>query len=236
MVRLAHHKLVRTRVAPSPTGIVHVGTGYMALFSYAFARSSDGKFILRLEDTDIKRHVKRAEKVIYEGLKWLQLTWDEGPDKGGEFGPYKQSERLPIYKQKAKELLDKGLAYEDKGAIRFKNLPAGRQVQGNISWHDLVRGEVTFPGSEVTDFVIVRSDGIPLYNFAVVVDDILMKITHVIRGEEHISNTPRQLALYKAFGVPPPELAHVPLLRNPDKSKISKRSNSVSLLLSLIHI
>lgn len=206
---------VRTRVAPSPTGIIHVGTGYISLFNWAYARKNKGKFILRLEDTDVKRHVKGAEEIIDEGLEWLDLVPDE---------KYRQSDRLDLYKKKAKELVDKGLAYEDEGAIRFKN------PGDDITFTDLVRGEVTFPGSEVTDFVIVRTDGMPLYNFVVVVDDIEMKISHIIRGEEHISNTPRQLALYKAFGLTPPKIAHIPLLRNPDRSKISKRKNSVSLL------
>mgnify|MGYP001573839706 CR=1 FL=1 len=205
----------RTRVAPSPTGIIHVGTGYISLFNWAYARKNKGKFILRLEDTDIKRYVKGAEDVIDEGLRWLGLVPDE---------KYKQSDRLNIYKEKAKELIDKGFAYEDQGAIRFKN------PGSDITFTDLVRGEITFPGSEITDFVMVRSDGLPLYNFVVTVDDIEMKISHIIRGEEHISNTPRQLVLYKAFGVTPPKIAHIPLLRNPDRSKISKRKNPVSLL------
>ncbi len=215
--------MIRVRVAPSPTGFAHVGTAYTALFNYAFARKNKGKFILRLEDTDVKRHVAEAEEAIYKGLSWLGLSWDEGPDKGGKHGPYRQSERLEVYQKKVKELVKSNLAYEEEGAIRFKN--SGE----DIGWKDLVRGEINFPGGEVTDFVILKSDGYPTYNFAVVVDDILMKISHVIRGEEHISNTPRQLALYKAFKVKPPEFAHLPTLRNKEKKKLSKRRDPVDL-------
>lgn len=218
-------KEVRVRIAPSPTGFAHIGTAYTALFNFAFARKNKGKFILRLEDTDVKRNVKGAEKAIYEGLKWLGLDWDEGPDKDprGSFAPYRQSERLKIYKEKVQELLKKGSAYEEEGAIRFKN--PGK----DISWNDLVRDEISFPGGEVTDFVIMKSDGFPTYNFGVVVDDIEMKISHVIRGEEHISNTPRQLALYDSFGVERPEFAHLPTLRNKERKKLSKRRDPVDL-------
>lgn len=216
-------KKVRVRIAPSPTGFAHVGTAYTALFNYAFAKKVGGDFILRLEDTDVKRNVKGAEEAIYDGLSWLGLSWDEGPDKGGSRGPYRQSERLGIYKKKAKELLGSGMAYEDDGAIRYKN------PENDISWRDLVRGKVTFPGSEITDFVILKSDGYPTYNFAAVIDDLLMEITHVIRGEEHISNTPRQIALYEAFGVEHPEFAHTPTLRNKERKKLSKRRDPVDL-------
>lgn len=216
---------IRTRIAPSPTGFAHVGTAYTALFNYAFARKNSGRFIIRLEDTDIKRHVKGAEDAIYEGLSWLGLSWDEGPDAGGSYAPYRQSERLDIYKEKVEELLKDGRAYKDEDAIRFKN------PEGNVSWKDLIRGEITFPGSEVGDFVILKSDGYPTYNFAVVVDDIEMQITHVIRGEEHISNTPKHLALYKAFNTTPPYFAHLPTLRAPDRKKLSKRRDPVDLRL-----
>ncbi len=218
-------KEVRVRIAPSPTGFAHVGTAYAALFNYAFAKNKGGKFIVRLEDTDAKRHVKDAEQAIYDGLTWLGFSWDEGPDKGGEYAPYKQSERLEIYKEKAKELLEKGRAYEEDGAIRFKN------PGEDVGWKDIVRGDVKFPGGEVTDFVIMKSDGYPTYNFAVVIDDLLMKITHVIRGEEHISNTPRQLALYKALNEKAPEFAHLPTLRNKERKKLSKRKDPVDLRL-----
>ncbi|MBI2007231.1 MAG: glutamate--tRNA ligase [Candidatus Blackburnbacteria bacterium] len=216
---------VRTRIAPSPTGFAHVGTAYTALFNYAFARKNGGSFIIRLEDTDVKRHVQGAEGAIYAGLSWLGIEWDEGPDKGGPYSPYRQSERLEIYKEKARELLKNGLAYEDGGAIRFKN------PGDDVSWDDLVRGRITFPGGEVGDFVLLKSDGYPTYHFGVVVDDILMEITHVIRGEEHISNTPKHLALYKGFGEKPPYFAHLPTLRNPQRQKLSKRRDPVDLRL-----
>lgn len=216
-------KEIRVRIAPSPTGFAHVGTAYTALFNWAFTKKNKGKFIIRLEDTDVKRHVKEAEEAIYDGLSWLGLDWDEGPDKGGDCGPYRQSERLKIYKEKSEELLKKGMAYEDEGAIRFKN------PGEDVGWLDLVRGKISFPGGEVTDFVIMKSDGYPTYNFAVVIDDLLMKISHVIRGEEHISNTPRQLALYKAFKASPPQFGHLPTLRNKDKKKLSKRRDPVDL-------
>lgn len=214
---------VRTRIAPSPTGLAHVGTAYAGLYNYAFAKKMGGKFVLRIEDTDVKRNVKGAEEAIYEGLAWLGLKWDEGPDKGGSFGPYRQSERLASYRVKAKELEERGLAYEEEGAIRFKN------SEKEIFWEDLVRGRVSFPGEEVGDFVIMKSDGYPTYNFAVVIDDILMKISHVIRGEEHISNTPRQIALYQALGEKKPEFAHLPTLRNKERKKLSKRRDPVDL-------
>jgi len=214
---------VRVRIAPSPTGFAHIGTGYTALFNWAFAKKNKGAFVVRVEDSDTKRNVKGAEEAIFKGLEWLGLDWDEGGDKGGPYGPYKLSDRLDIYKKKVDELIEKGLAYEDGGAVRFKN--PGKDV----SWKDLIRGDITFPGSEITDFVIFKSDGFPTYNLAVVVDDILMEITHVIRGEEHISNTPRQLALYHAFGAKPPLFAHHVTLRGADRKKLSKRRDPVNL-------
>ena len=216
---------IRTRIAPSPTGFAHVGTAYVCLLNYAFTRKNGGKLILRVDDSDTKRHVEGAENAIYAGLSWLGFDWDEGPDKPGEFGPYKPSEKLDIYKAKAGELIDKGQAFEDEGAIRFTNTGTDQ------AWHDLIRGEIKFGGGEITDFVILKSDGYPTYNFNTVVDDIDMQITHVIRGEEHISNTPRQLALYQAFGVKPPEFAHFPTLRNAERKKLSKRRDPVDLRL-----
>lgn len=209
--------MITTRIAPSPTGFAHVGTGYTALFNYAFAKHSGGKFILRIEDTDRKRHVEEAVDAIMDGLKWLGLSWDEGP--------IKQSDRLEIYQQKARELVEKGFAYEDEGAIRVK------APLDEVSWDDLVHGKITFQGSEITDFVILKSDGYPTYNFGVVVDDIAMNITHVIRGEEHISNTPRQLVLYKFLGAQTPQFAHHPTLRNAQRQKLSKRRDPVNLKL-----
>lgn len=223
---------IRVRIAPSPTGFAHVGTAYTALFNFAYARKNNGKFILRLEDTDVARHVEGAEEAIYDGLNWLGLTWDEGPKlpagkagNGGKYGPYRQSERLPIYKKKAEELLGKDFAYKDEGAVKFKS----KFKSNKIGWIDVIRGKVEFPVSEISDFVIIKSDGYPTYNFAVVVDDALMEISHVIRGEEHISNTPRQLALYDAFKISRPEFAHLPTLRNKDRKKLSKRLDPVDL-------
>jgi glutamyl-tRNA synthetase len=207
--------MIITRIAPSPTGFAHVGTAYTALFNYAFARHGGGKFILRIEDTDRKRHVEEAVDAIMDGLTWMGISWDEGP--------IKQSDRLEIYQQKAKELVEKGLAYEDEGAIRVK------APLEEVSWVDLVHGKITFQGSEITDFVILKSDGYPTYNFGVVVDDIAMNITHVIRGEEHISNTPRQLVLYKFLGATIPQFAHHPTLRNAQRQKLSKRRDPVNL-------
>lgn len=216
-------KDVRVRIAPSPTGFAHVGTAYAALFNYAFAKKHSGKFILRLEDTDIKRNVAGAEKAIYESLAWLGLTWDEGQDKGGKYGPYRQSKKLKIYQKKAEELILSGFAYKDEGAVRFKS------VGEDVSWEDLIRGNISFPGGEVGDFVILKSNGYPTYNFSVVIDDFEMKISHVIRGEEHISNTPRQIALYKALGLNAPKFAHFPDLRNEKRQKLSKRRDPVDL-------
>lgn len=229
---MAGDKKIRTRIAPSPTGFAHVGTAYAALFNYAFARKNNGAFIIRLEDTDIKRHVKGAEDAIYEGLSWLGLSWDEGPDKGGPFGPYRQSERLESYRRLADNLLKEGKAYKDEGAVRFKGSSYEKDYNERwIEWADLIRGDINFHTNQLTDFVILKSDGYPTYNFAVVADDIAMEITYVIRGEEHISNTPRQLALYKAFGEKPPWFAHLPTLRAPDRKKLSKRRDPVDLRL-----
>lgn len=218
-------KQVRVRIAPSPTGFAHIGTGYMALFNYAFAKKNNGTFIVRLEDSDLKRHVPGAEEAIYAGLNWLGLKWDEGPDVGGPFAPYRVSEKLDLYKKIAEKLISEGKAYQDEGAVRFKN------TGEDMGWTDLVRGDIVFPGSEVTDFVIMKSDGYPTYNFYVVVDDVQMEITHIIRGEEHISNTPRQLALYKALNYEVPQFAHLPTLRNSEHKKLSKRRDPVDLRL-----
>ena len=215
--------MIRVRIAPSPTGFAHVGTAYTALFNYAFAKKKDGVFVVRIEDTDVSRHVKDAEEAIFKGLSWLGIEHQESVKKKGRFGPYRQSEKLEVYKKKAEELVKSGLAYKDEGAIRFKN--PGKDV----SWDDKVRGEITFPGGEITDFVILKSDGYPTYNFAVVIDDLAMEITHVIRGEEHVSNTPRQLALYKAFEEDAPIFAHHSTLRNKKKQKLSKRRDPVDL-------
>lgn len=216
---------VRVRIAPSPTGFAHLGTAYVTLLNFAFAKKNRGSLILRLDDTDTKRHVEAAEELIYSTLAWLGFSWDEGPDEGGDFGPYRQSEKLAVYKEKAQDLIRENKAFEDEGAIRFRNPGL------DISWNDLIGGEITFPGSEVGDWVMVRSDGYPTYNFATVVDDYLMQITHVIRGEEHISNTPRQIALFNAFGYNLPFFAHFPTLRNIERKKLSKRRDPVNLAL-----
>lgn len=216
---------IRTRIAPSPTGYVHVGNVYGALFNYAFARKNGGTFILRLDDTDRKRHVEGAEEVLYAGFNWLGLDWDEGPDKGGDCGPYRPSEKLEHYQKIADELIEKGLAYKEDGAIMFKS--PGKDFE----WDDAIRGKIVFPASEVKDFVIIKSDGFPVYHFNSVVDDIDMKVSHVIRGEEHISNTPRQIAIFEALGATHPVFAHFPTLRNEEHKKLSKRRDPVDLRL-----
>ncbi len=214
---------VRVRIAPSPTGYAHVGTAYTALFNYGFTRHNKGDFIIRIEDSDLKRNIDGAEDKIYKALDWLGITWDEGTSKGGKYGPYKLSERLDIYRKKANEMVEKGLAYEDDGAIRFKN------PGSEVSWEDLIHGKISFPGDQITDFVLLKSDGYPTYNFNVVIDDHMMEITHVIRGEDHISNTPRQIALYKALNYDVPFFGHHPLLLNTKKQKLSKRDAAVDI-------
>lgn len=217
---------VRTRIAPSPTGSPHIGTAWQALFDYVFARKNNGKFILRLEDTDRARFVESSEQEIYETLKWLGFDFDEGPNIGGSFGPYKQSERLDIYKKYSDELVDKGLAYKDEGAVRFKI-----NKDGQTKYHDLVGDkEIIIENSTQEDFVILKSDGFPTYNFANVIDDHLMKISHVIRGNEYISSMPKYLQLYKSFEWEPPQFAHLPLLVGSDRSKLSKRHGAKGAL------
>lgn len=215
--------IVRTRIAPSPTGFPHVGTAYVCLLNYAFTRKNHGELILKVDDSDTKRNIEGAEVAIYSGLQWLGFDWDEGPDRGGKHSPFKVSEKLDTYKKYADKLIAEGKAYEDSGAIRFKN------PGEDLSWKDQIAGEIKFPGGEVTDYVIIKSDGFPTYNFYTVVDDHEMEITHVIRGEEHISNTPRQLATYKALGWKHPEFAHFPTLRNAQHKKLSKRTDPVDL-------
>src|SRR3989344_2647685 len=216
---------IRVRIAPSPTGFVHVGNVYGALFNYAFARKNNGTFILRIDDTDQKRHVEGAEEVLYSGFEWLGIRWDEGPDKGGQYGPYKPSEKIDKYQKIAHDLVNQGLAYEEDGAIKLKS------PKKDFSWNDAIRGEITFPETEVKDFVIIKSDGFPVYHFNSVVDDIDMKISHIIRGEEHISNTPRQIALFEALAAKHPVFAHFPTLRNEEHKKLSKRRDPVDLRL-----
>src|SRR5262245_40552420 len=225
---------VRVRFAPSPTGYLHVGGARTALFNWLYARHTGGKFILRIEDTDIARNTQAAIKVILDGLRWLGLVWDEGPVSGsadgpgqGEYGPYFQSQRRDIYRKRVQELKDKGLAYDHEGAVKF------RMEREPITIPDLVVGKVT---RELTDreqldpdFIIVRSDGQPVFHFVNVVDDLEMKISHVIRGEDHLSNTTKHIALFRAFGVEPPKYAHIPLILNMDGTKMSKRDQGASL-------
>jgi nondiscriminating glutamyl-tRNA synthetase len=247
---------VRVRIAPSPTGFAHLGTASTALCNVLFARAHGGTFVLRVDDTDLERNRPEYEQVIYEGLHWLGLEWDEGPDKGGQFAPYRQSERLDVYKEHAARLLAAGKAYrcfctpEELDAERkqaqaekrpykysrrcLNNPPAGRseftvrfQVPGGeIKFTDMIRGEMSFDSGLIGDFIVVKSDTYPTYNFASPVDDATMDITHVIRGEEHLSNTPYQLMIIDALGYARPRAyAHMPLILAKDGSKMSKRKH-----------
>jgi len=259
---------VRTRIAPSPTGDPHVGTAYIALFNLAFARQVGGKFILRIEDTDQTRSTSESEQTILDSLRWLGLDWDEGPDVGGEYGPYRQSERRDIYAKYAQQLIDDGHAFrcyltgEELDSIRNQRreqgLPAAMQQsalalpedelqkreqagapfvvrmkipsEGTCVFEDMLRGEIKIDWSMIDAQILLKSDGMPTYHLANVVDDHLMKITHVLRGEEWINSAPKHQLLYKYFNWEMPTLCHMPLLRNPDKSKLSKRKNPTSIL------
>ena len=247
---------VRVRIAPSPTGFAHLGTASTALYNVLFARQQDGTFVLRIDDTDVERNRPEYEALIYESLHWLRLDWDEGPDKGGPHAPYRQSERLDLYKEEAARLITERKAYRcyctpeeleterrqaqsEKRAYKYSrrcltNPLEGRSVfavrfkvpGGDVSFKDMVRGEMHFDGDLIGDFIIVKSDGYPTYQFASPVDDALMKITHVIRGEEHLSNTPYQLMLVDALGYERPRAyAHMPLILAKDGSKMSKRKH-----------
>lgn len=258
---------VRTRIAPSPTGFPHVGTAYIALFNMVFAKSQGGEFILRIEDTDQVRSTDQSEQMILNALKWAGLTWSEGPDVGGQFAPYRQSERSEIYKKYANELLDKGHAFrcfcttdeldqmrreqEAQGLPvrydgRYANLSredsdrladSGKPfvirmrvpTEGECVIDDMLRGKITIPWQTVDMQVLLKADGLPTYHLANVVDDHLMQISHVIRGEEWINSAPKHKLLYEYFGWDMPVLCHMPLLRNPDKSKLSKRKNPTSI-------
>ena len=217
---------IRVRFAPSPTGFLHIGSVRTALFNWLYARHTGGTFVLRIEDTDTARNTDESMRTIRDGLRWLGLDWDEGPDKGGPCGPYFQSQRGDIYKRRVKELTDKGAAYELEGAIRFK------MTRQPVEIPDLVVGSVVRPLNETEmldpDFVIVRSDGTPVFHLVNVVDDIEMQITHVIRGEDHLSNTPKHIALFRAFGVEPPRYAHIPMILNVDGTKMSKSDPDVA--------
>jgi len=261
-------KRVRTRIAPSPTGDPHVGTAYVALYNLAFAYKNGGDFILRIEDTDQNRYTPGSEQMIFDTLKWLDLNYAEGPDVGGNYSPYRQSERFEFYGKYAKELVEKGGAYYcfcstdrlDKLRERQKamgkapgydgccrsltleeiqtKLDAGEPYvirlkmpyEGQTIIEDRLRGQIIFDNDKIDDQVLLKADGYPTYHLANVVDDHLMDITHVIRAEEWIASTPKHIQLYTAFGWDIPEFIHMPLLRNADKTKISKRKNPVSLI------
>jgi glutamyl-tRNA synthetase len=214
----------RLRFAPSPTGYLHVGGARTALFNWLYARRHGGAFILRIEDTDVERSQAEMVTGILDGLRWLGIDWDEGPEVGGPHAPYFQSERLDRYRAAAKQLLDSGQAFEDEGAIRFKVPP------GKTAFTDHVHGPIEFDNEHIESFVIQRSDTHPTYHLSVVVDDIDMEITHVVRGDDHISNTPKQVLLYNAFGKPAPSFAHVPLIMGPDKQRLSKRHGATSVM------
>jgi glutamyl-tRNA synthetase len=206
---------VRVRFAPSPTGYLHVGGARTALFNWLYARHEGGKFLLRIEDTDKERSSDAHTQVVLEGLKWLGLDWDEAL--------VFQGARVQRHREVADRLLAEGKAYQDDGAIRFRLPP------GEIAWDDAVHGRISFQGEDIKDFIILRSDRTPIYNLAVVVDDLDMRITHVLRGDDHISNTPKQIALYRALGAPLPVFGHVPMINGPDGKKLSKRHGATAV-------
>ena len=260
---------VRVRFAPSPTGKLHIGGARTAIYNWAFARANHGTFILRIDDTDPTRSTEENTQIILRAMRWLGLDWDEGPEVGGDFGPYKQTERLELYRQAAQKLWDEGHAYPcfctpeqlaaDKKAAQERHDPfqgyqrrcrhlsreeaqaridAGEpyvlrirvpEDRGDVHVHDAVHGDVVFDAKELDDFVIFRSDGTPTYNFATVVDDAMMQITHVIRGDDHLSNTPRQVMVYEALGAPVPEFAHISMILGADGKKLSKRHGATSV-------
>ncbi|OGY31909.1 MAG: hypothetical protein A3C02_00520 [Candidatus Andersenbacteria bacterium RIFCSPHIGHO2_02_FULL_45_11] len=216
---------VRVRIAPSPTGNLHVGTARTSLFNELFARHHNGKFIVRIEDTDKERSKPEYEQAILEGLTWLGVTWDEGPDIGGEYGPYRQSERTESYTQALQQLLDTGKAYKEGEAIRLKVEPQ------TVTFHDLIRGDIAIDTKSFEgDFIIARNINDPVFHLAVVCDDAAMKISHVIRGEDHIHNTAKHILIQKALGYPQPEYAHLPLLLDAQRKKLSKRNQETNLL------
>ncbi|MBM7422775.1 glutamate--tRNA ligase [Spongiibacter marinus] len=260
---------VRTRIAPSPTGDPHVGTAYIALFNYCFAKSQGGQFLLRIEDTDQQRSTPESEQAILDSLRWLGLDWDEGPDVGGQAGPYRQSERSEIYREHCEQLIAKGLAFrcyrspEELDALREARRAEGQHTAlkpsdlrlsddeqqrreaegmpyvirmvvpeeaGRCEIEDMLRGTVELDWGQVDAQILLKSDGLPTYHLANVVDDHLMGITHVLRGEEWLNSAPKHKLLYEYFGWEMPQLCHLPLLRNPDKSKLSKRKNPTSIL------
>jgi glutamyl-tRNA synthetase len=253
---------VRVRFAPSPTGYLHVGGVRTALYNWLFARAQGGTFILRIEDTDVERSTEEAVQAILDGLRWLRLDWDEGPEVGGSVGPYRQLERESLYREHVARLVRDGTAYpctctaeelaarRDAARAAKQSLhhlcpcreqgptPGRRQAVrfhvgdgGKVAWEDLIQGRIEVAADEIDDFIIVRSDDreTPVYNFAAVVDDALMRITHVVRGADHIANTPRQILLYKALGYACPVFGHIPLVLGTDREKLSKRHGDVAL-------
>ena len=260
---------VRVRFAPSPTGKLHIGGARTAIYNWAFARANGGTFILRIDDTDPTRSTDENTQIILRAMRWLGLDWDEGPEVGGDFGPYAQTERLDLYKEAAQKLWDAGRAYPcfctteqlaaDRAAAQARKDPfqgyqrrcrdlsreeaqaridAGEPYvlrikvpadRGDVVIHDAVHGDVVFDAKELDDFVIFRSDGTPTYNFATVVDDAMMGITHVIRGDDHLSNTPRQVMVYEALEAPVPTFAHISMILGADGKKLSKRHGATSV-------
>lgn len=262
---------VRVRYAPSPTGHLHIGNARTAIFNYLYARRHGGEFIIRIEDTDLKRNVEGGEQSQLKYLKWLGVDWDESVDVGGAYGPYRQTERLDIYRKHTDDLLARGLAYRcycteeelererEEQTARGEQMPrysgkcrhltaegrARLEAEGRVpsirflvpegrtyAWADMVKGEISFRSEDFGDFVIVKKDGIPTYNYAVAVDDHLMEISHVLRGEDHIANTPRQLMVYEAFGWTPPVFGHMTLIVNEHRKKLSKRDESIVQFIS----
>jgi nondiscriminating glutamyl-tRNA synthetase len=257
---------IRARFAPSPTGHLHVGNARTALFNWLFIKNRGGIFVIRIEDTDLARSEARFERLILEDLKWLGMDWQEGPDVGGPLGPYRQSDRIAIYKEKAQELIKSGRSFycfcsepelelqaekakqagiawkypgtcrslsEEEVSSRLRLGQAAvirlRVLPGNIEFRDTVHGELRFASDVISDPILIRSNGLPTYNYAAVVDDALMKITHVIRGDDHLSNTPKQVLIYDAFGWPLPVFAHLSTILGPDHTRLSKRHGSTSI-------
>ena len=257
---------VRVRIAPSPSGNLHIGTARTALFNYLFAKKNHGKYVLRIEDTDLERSSQAYIDNIYDSLKALGLNWDEGPDVGGPYGPYQQSERFDIYPKYAKKLMDMGYAYEcfctqeeldaekeesiknkkphkysgkcrhlseeEKEKLRAQGRKPSIRFhvpEGETSYDDMVKGHLHFDNSLIGDFVIMKSNGTPTYNFAVVIDDMEMKISHIIRGEDHISNTAKQIMIYNALGAEVPKFGHLGMILAPDRSKLSKRHGATAV-------
>jgi glutamyl-tRNA synthetase len=222
----------RVRFAPSPTGSLHIGGAHTALFNWLYARHTGGTFVLRIEDTDKERSTAEYEQSIMDGMSWMGLDWDEGPDKPGKYGPYRQSERMELYTKYAEQLLDTGLAYKDDGAVLFK-VPSGKTVtfDDEVYGHISVLSENASVNQDGTikDIVILKRDGMPTYNYAVVIDDYTMNINMVIRGEDHIINTPKQLLIYQALGFDTPKFAHLPMILGKDKKKLSKRQGATSV-------